>query len=248
MKAVIPLTGPNAHLNKISSTLCFDPSNAARLHLTLSRSPVMVLIQEEIPQDTIRYFIRSLHASMWDRTNYYYCFELLQWRFGKMLCSLVFRVVLNSALCRLMMIISVKRCGILSFLTCNQVHISADIQHYCIPSKIWCVYYLLISWATVASALIETRVGCGVAFGFWGNLLSCSFFFFSVRGHRSGQGNGSCDFWLLLSPLMNKTPICFSLVCKESWNQKHHITCKMLNATLRLQSQTHVGFDLKFVP
>ncbi len=43
--------------------------------------------------------------------------------------TLIFGVSLNSALCRLIIFISIKRCGILSFLTHYPVHISIDIQH-----------------------------------------------------------------------------------------------------------------------
>ncbi len=47
--------------------------------------------------------------------------------------TLIFRVSLNSALCRLIIFISTKRCGILSFLTHYPVHISIDIQHDTFP-------------------------------------------------------------------------------------------------------------------
>ncbi len=43
--------------------------------------------------------------------------------------TLIFRVSLDSALCRLIIFIPIKRCGVLSFLTHYPVHISIDIQH-----------------------------------------------------------------------------------------------------------------------
>ncbi len=49
--------------------------------------------------------------------------------------TLIFGVSLNSALCRFIILFSIKRCGILSFLTHYPVHISIDIliQHDIFP-------------------------------------------------------------------------------------------------------------------
>lgn len=111
----LPLTGPH---------ICLTT-----LYLRLSRNTVIPWVQiwEQIPQDTLRFLIKSMHK---------FNFEFLQLHFGKMektdasFSPLIFGVPLNSALCMLIVFMAIKQCGILSFLTHYSVHISIDIQHF----------------------------------------------------------------------------------------------------------------------
>jgi hypothetical protein len=107
-------------------------------------SDALVQIWEEIPQDTIHLehalMLSGMYTSTWGpykllSTILSCCNEIsAKWtsHFGYGL-TLIFGVSLNSALCRLIILISIKRCGILSFLTHYPVHISIDIQHDIFP-------------------------------------------------------------------------------------------------------------------
>ncbi len=128
-------------------------------------SDALFLIWEEIPQDTIRRLIRSMlrrcQACIQARgghTNYRVPFWVAAMKFQQnvLACciiffTLIFGVSLNSALCRLIIFFSIKRCGILSFLTHYPVHISIDIliQHDIFPHwDLMCFQSVpLIFWA-----------------------------------------------------------------------------------------------------
>ncbi len=101
----------------------------------------------EIPQETFRRLIRRMPRrcqvciqARGGHTNYWVPFWVAAMKFqqnGLACCfifsTLIFGVSLNSSLCRLIIFISIKRCGILSSLTHYPVHISIDIQDDIFP-------------------------------------------------------------------------------------------------------------------
>ncbi len=101
-------------------------------------SDALVRIWKEIPQDTIRRLIRSMPRrcqvciqARGGHTNYWVPFWVAAMKFQQngLACCIIFSlwffgVSLNSALCWLIILISIKWCGILSFLTHYPVHIS----------------------------------------------------------------------------------------------------------------------------
>ncbi len=118
-------------------------------------SDALVQIWEEIPQNTIRWFIRSMpwHYQSCIQARLPYkllstilsCFSEISAKWTSLLhnfFTLISGVYLNSALCSLIIVISIKRCGILSFLTHCPVHHSIDIQHAIIPH--WDLMYFHI--------------------------------------------------------------------------------------------------------
>ncbi len=114
------------------------------------------------PQDTIRRLIRSMprccqaaykHVGYSILSTILSCcnkiFSNMDYSLLHHFFTLIFGVSLNSALCRLIIFISIKRCGILSFLTHYPVHISIDIQHDIFPHwDLMCFQSVpLIFWA-----------------------------------------------------------------------------------------------------
>ncbi len=92
-------------------------------------SDALVQIWEEIPQDTIRRLIRS--TSTWGPykllSTILSCCNEISAKWTSLLhhfFTLIFGVSFNSALCRLIIFISIKQRGILSFLTHCPVNIS----------------------------------------------------------------------------------------------------------------------------
>ncbi len=84
--------------------------------------------------------LSGMHTSMWGPykllSSILSCCNEISAKWTSLLhhfFTLIFGVSLNSALCRLIILISIKRCGILSFLTHYPVHISIDIQHDIFP-------------------------------------------------------------------------------------------------------------------
>lgn len=116
-------------------------------------------INKQIPQRCSRVTLSSQCFSHISEGCYYFplhsasvCVHLLQdipwtlahcnpptlYSLALLLHSLIFRVSLNSALYRLMTLISIKWCGTLSFLTHYLVHIGIDVQHDLFPIEIKC--------------------------------------------------------------------------------------------------------------
>ncbi len=118
----------------------------------------LVQIWEEIRQDTIRCLIRSMLRHCQEctqarggNTNYWVPFWVAAMTFQQngLACCIIFSLwfsggSLNSALCRLIILISIKRCGLLSFLTNYPVHISIDVQHDISPIEIRRVFKVFL--------------------------------------------------------------------------------------------------------